>query len=190
MQNNHDFTTRVKDMIRNFIFIKEFIKIERNKNEYYPLYFKKIQNINYLAIFFYDAFRYIYKFGVIEFINKLKNNDRSGMSSEMIELNMDNENNLAYISEPYDNSANEITPEIEQFIDQLATIELCHRNFIGYVVMTKENLFHLLITWEQLKNKKNSYILLYQDDNNWYDSVSFDTEESMNQFIIDHIKVI
>jgi len=34
--------------------------------------------------------------------------------------------------------------------------------------------------------KKNSYILLYQDDNNWYDSPSFDTKESMNQFIIDH----
>ena len=168
--------------------IKEFIKIELDKNRYYPVYSQNIQNITYVAMFFNDAFGHIYRSGTIEFIRKLKTHERSGMSSEMIELNMDHENNLAYLSEPYDWSKKEITPEIELLINIESTIELCHRNFIGHAVMTKENLFHLLLTWEQLRNKKVPYILIYQDENNWYDSLPFDTQECMEQFVADHTK--
>lgn len=167
--------------------IKEFMKCKLENNRFYNvLYPGKMENIDYIGIFFANGFPYIYRNGAIEFIKKLKTIYREGMNFEMIELSIDNENNFAYISEPYDWSKKEITPEIEILINKESTIELCHKNFIGYAVMTIDNLFHLLLTWEQLKNKKASYILLYQDDNNWYDSISFDTEESMNQFIDDH----
>lgn len=145
-----------------------------------------MENIDYVAIFFTNGFPYIYRNGTTEFINKLKTIYKDGMSFEMIELSLDNENNLAYMSEPYDWSKKEITPEIEQLINTESTIALCHRNFLGYAVMTKENLFHLFLIWKQYLDKKAPYILMYLDNNNWYDSVSFDTEESMNQFLTGH----
>ncbi len=167
--------------------IKEFIKCElKDKRSYHVLYPGNMENIDYVAIFFAYGFPYIYRNGVAEFIKKLKTIYKEGMNFEMIELSLDNENNLAYISESYDCSKKEITSEIELLINTESTIELCHKNFIGHATLTQENLFHLLLTWEQLRNKKDPYILIYLDDNNWYDSASFDTEKSMNQFLADH----
>jgi len=167
--------------------IKEFVKFELDDNSYYPQYENKIQNINYLAIFFYDGFPHIYnRDGTLDFVEKLKNFEQDGMSSEMIELSLDNENNLVYVSEPFDWSQKEITPEIQHLINTEATIELCLKGFIEYVVMTKENLFYLLLKWAELYDKDDSYILIYKDDKDWYDSTSFDSQESMNAFLAEH----
>ncbi len=166
--------------------IKEFVKFELNDNSYYPQYENKIQNINYLAMFFYDGFRYIYRNGTVDFVEKLKKYELDGMSFEMIELTIDDENNLAYMNEPFDWSQKEITPEIQHLINTEATLELCHRDFLGYVVMTKENLFYLLLKWEELCNKKDLYILIYKDDKDWYDSTSFESKELMNVLLAEH----
>jgi hypothetical protein len=171
------------------MFIKEFIKCKLTDNRFYDvLYPGNMEDIDFVAIFFDDAFRHIYRYGAMEFVEKLKTNNRSGMSSEMISLDMDNEHNLAYISEPYDNSQKEITPEIQLLINNESTIELCHKNFIGYVVMGQENLFYLLLKWAELRDRKVPFILLYLDDKNWYDSLSFETHEAMDQFVADHLQ--
>jgi len=169
------------------MYIKEFVKFELDDNSYYHvLYPGNMENIDFVAIFFDDGFSYIYRDGASTFIEKLKTIYKDGMNFETIELSLDNENNLAYVSEPFDWSQKEITPEIDALIETQSTIELCHRNFIGYAVMTKENLFHILLKWEELCNKKDLYILIYKDDKDWYDSTSFDSKESMNMFLAEH----
>jgi hypothetical protein len=168
--------------------IKQYKKIKFQFNDYSLLNIQSEYPISYIAIFFDDAFRHIYRYGTMEFVEKLKTNNRSGMSSEMISLDIDNEHNLAYISEPYDNSQKEITPEIQQLINNESTIELCHKNFIGYVVMGQENLFYLLLKWAELCDGKVPFILLYLDDENWYDSLSFETHEAMDRFVADNLQ--
>lgn len=166
--------------------IKEFIKCEFDTNGYYPTYSNNMQSITYIAIFFYDGFPHIYRNKTTDFIAKLKTTYKDGMSSEMIELTLDNKNDLAYISELFEESAQEITPEINQLLETESTIELCRRNIVGHAVMTKENLFHLLLKWTELVDKKAPYILIFLNDKDWYDSLPFDTQEDMEQFVADH----
>ncbi|MBV8660763.1 MAG: hypothetical protein JO129_01285 [Candidatus Dependentiae bacterium] len=168
--------------------IKQYKQFKFQFNDYSLLDIKLQYPISYIAKFFDDAFRHIYLFGTIEFIKKLKNFEQSGMSSEMISLDIDNENNLVYISEPYENSIQKITPEIDELIEAQATIELCHKDFIGYTTMTQENLFHLLLLWKEFVDKRASYILIYLDDKDWFDLMPFQTQEEMEQFIADHTK--
>jgi hypothetical protein len=164
------------------MYIKEFIKIELDENRYYPIYPKNIQNINYIAIFFYDGFGHIYRSGVEDFIKK----NPLGMIFQMSELSINNANNLVYISESYDNSTKKITPEIAQLIEAEDTIELCHRNFIGYAVMEKDNLIDLFIKWKNFIDKKAPFILIYQDDQNHYNTQDFESQQAIEQFIADH----
>ena len=168
------------------MYIKQYKKFKYQFNNYSLLNIKREYPISYVAIFFYDAFSHIYGYNTHKFIQKLKSLDQNGMSSEMIELTLDNKNNLAYISELFEESAQEITPEIDQLLETESTIELCHRNIVGHTVMTKENLFHLLLKWTELVDKKAPYILIYQDEKNWYDSLPFDTQEAMEEFVADH----
>ena len=169
--------------------IKQYKKFKFQFNDYSLLDIKRKYPISYIAIFFYDAFRHIYKFGTREFIDKLEKHQEDGMSSEMISLDIDNKYNLAYISELIDNSTQKITPEIRQLIESDSIIELCHRNFIGHAVMTIKNLVHLLLMWDRLVNNKNQFLLLYLDDQDWYDVLPFDTQEAMEKFVADHTKV-
>jgi len=168
--------------------IKEFITCKlKNNRSYHVLYPGNMENIDFVAMFFDDAFPHIYnRNGTIDFVGKLKKNERDGMSSEMMELTMDHEKNLAYMNQPFDWSQKEITPEIEHLINTEATLELCHRDFLGYAVMTKENLFYLLLKWAELRDKKDPYILIYLDDKDWYDSTSFGSKELMNMFLAEH----
>ena len=164
--------------------IKEFIKIEIDNNRYYPVYSKNIQNVTYVAIFLHDGFPYIYRSGIKEFIKK----NKEGMFFEMIELSIDDENNLVYISEPYENSTKEITPEINQLLKTESTIKLCRMNFLGHTVMKKDNFLNLLFSLENIVDAKSPFALLYLDENDWYDVLPFDTQEAMEQFVADHTK--
>jgi len=168
--------------------IKEFIICELKNNSYYHvLYPGNMENIDFVAIFFDDAFPHIYnRDGTLDFVEKLKKFELDGMSSEMIELTIDDEKNLAYMNQPFDWSQKEITPEIQDLINTEATLELCHKNFLGYAVMTKENLFYLLLKWAELYDKDDPYILIYKDHKDWYDSTSFDSKKLMNVFLAEH----
>ena len=166
--------------------IKQYKKFKYQFNNYSLLNIEREYPISYVAIFFYDAFPYIYRYKTTDFIDKLKTTYEDGMSSEMIELTLDNKNDLAYISELFEESVQEITPEIDQLLETESTIELCRRNIVGHTTMTKENLFHLLLKCTQLVDKKAPYILIYLDDKDWYDSLPFETQEAMEQFVADH----
>ena len=41
---------------------------------------------------------------------------------------------------------------------------------------------------EKAVDQKIPFILLYEDENDWYDLLPFNTKESMKQFVTDHTK--
>lgn len=168
--------------------IKQSKQLKFNLNGFYPLIYHWEAPISFIYLFFIDGFPHLRLYKITEFIEKLKTIYKEGMNFDMIELSMDNENNLAYINEPFDYSIKEITPEIDELIESQATVELCRRNFMGYAVMTQENLFHLLLTWEKIVTQRSPFMLIYLDDQDWYDSLSFDSQEVMEKFVADHTK--
>jgi len=174
------------------MYINQYKQFKFKSGSYYPL---NVINRNeespfcYISIFFYDGFPYVYRQGVVEYIKKLNNFEPACMIFQMTELSFDNEKNLAYVSETYNNWFDkEITPVVDDLLEKGDTIALCHEGFFEYVVMPKENLFHLLLKWGTFVDKRVPFILIYQDDKDWYDTASFETKEAMNKFIADHAK--
>ena len=172
------------------MYIKQNQQFELELNKYFPvgnLLFPFQYSISYAGLLFYEGRFYIYRSGAKEFIDQLKNKNRSGIAFEQIELTIDYTSDLAYISETVDFNR-EVTPEIHQLIESDNIIELCHRKFLNYTTMTQENLYHLLLTWEKLIDNGASFVLIYLDDKDWYDSLSFDSKEAMGKFVADHTK--
>ncbi|MBP6869769.1 hypothetical protein KBC04_02720 [Candidatus Babeliales bacterium] len=156
--------------------IVRYSLLERKSSYDYP--------ISYIEIFFSDGFPYVNRYGVKDFIKERT----EGMMFERIELHIDNEHNVAYIHEPIDFSRSDITPEVHQLIENDDIVKLCKMGFLGYTVMTKDNLFHLLLLWGEFVDKKAPYILIYLDDKDYYDTLSFDSKESMDKFVAEHTK--
>lgn len=172
------------------MYIKQNQKFERELNKYFPvgnLLFPFQYSISYAGLLFYDGFPHIRLFGTEEQVEKFKNRIEIGMSFEMIEITIDYTSDLAYISETVDFNR-EVTPEIHQLIESDNIIELCHIKFLNYTTMTQENLYHLLLTWEKLIDNGTPFILIYLDDQDWYDSLSFDSKDAMEKFVADHTK--
>jgi|GEM_PF-319120 len=168
------------------MYIKQYKQFKLQFGHYSLLDIQREDPISYVAMFFYDGFPYINRLGSAEFIKKLKTVCNDGMNFEMIELSMDNENNLAYMSEPRDDCREKITHKSEKNMQAESIINLCRRGFMRHAVMRQENLFHLVSTWETFVDKQMPYILIYRDDKNRYDSLSFDSQEAMEEFLADH----
>jgi hypothetical protein len=64
--------------------------------------------------------------------------------------------------------------------------EICKNNIIPHASMTKDNFAHILTKWDQLWNQKPPYILLYQNDQDWYELEPFQSQETMEQFVADY----
>lgn len=166
--------------------IKKYKQFKFKINSYYPTCPNQEYPIAHVAMFFHNAFPYIYRMGTFDFIEQLNTKYKNGMKFEMIELSIDNDNNLFYINESAERSIQKITPEIENLLESDSVIELCKQNFLRHVIITKNNLTHLLLTWEKFVDKKLPYILIYLDDSNWYETLSFEREEAMREFITQH----
>ena len=78
------------------------------------------------------------------------------------------------------------TEEIENLLDEENFIELCEIGFLDYVVMTKDNFYHLLLVWDKVLDQAPPFALLYEDDKNWFDVLPFDSKEAMETFVADH----
>ncbi len=140
----------------------------------------------YITTFLRDAFNYI-QLKKLSTLQKLEVWFEDGMEFDNIDISIDHENNLVYLSEGwYDYKDKSTTPEIEELFEQGNLIKLCKMNFLKYITMTKNNFFNLILNWAQLVDKKAPYILIYLDDKDWYDSLPFDTQEAMEQFVADH----
>jgi hypothetical protein len=48
---------------------------------------------------------------------------------------------------------------------------------------------HILLSWDKIwKDRSIQFILLYQDNKNWYDVLPFESQEAMEIFVADHTK--
>ena len=97
---------------------------------------------------------------------------------------LDKNNNLVYVVEGYDNDyryrISEITKEM--------IIDMCKRGELNFNILSQDNFKYLFKKWIQILKNEPNFTLLYQDDNNWYDLLPFDTQECMKQFVADHTK--
>ena len=103
-----------------------------------------------------------------------------------VEVTIDFKNNLVYISDAND----EDYRFYEKNINESIIIKRCLNGDLYYNVMTKNNFIHLISLWIQLLQNKPKFVLLYQDSNDWYDLMSFQKEQEMKQFVIDHTKIV
>jgi len=171
------------------MYINEFIKYELGKNNYYPQNFNKNQNIIYLEMFFDEAFPHIRLFETINFIKDINDYPYDRFLFELVELSIDELYGLIYIYEScrtYDSKQK--TPEIEELLEEDNFIELCKIGFLDYIIITKDNFIHLLLAWDKVVDIRQSFALLYLDDKDWYDVLSFDSKEAMDKFVTAHTK--
>jgi len=148
--------------------------------------------ISHVETFLYDAVGYVYrKGGPKDFLDSfivLENGD-CGITFDLVDLNIDRVNNIVYLGQVFD--AYEVKMTDEEFnrtYNNMNALQLCQNNIVDCAAMTRENFIKLLTTWGQLVQKKSAYILLYLDDQNWYDALPFDSKEAMEQFIADHVQ--
>ena len=148
-----------------------------------------IDNIFYIKVLLAYSFSYIGRHDVLDFIEKMKTMYKDGISFEMVDISIDNNNDLVYFSESYHTyNSKPMTPEIEELLEEDNLIKLCKMGFLGYIVMTKENFIHLLLIWAKTLNQLSPFALLYKDESNWFDVLPFDSQEAMEKFVADHTK--
>ncbi len=112
------------------------------------------------------------------------------MSFNELDLNIDMEKNLVYIGEMFDPETYNMTEqEFNSKYNNMNSVQICQNNMVDCVVMTKDNFINLLIVWGQLLETKPPFVVLYIDDNNWYDLLPFDSQETMEFFITDHLSI-
>lgn len=172
------------------MYVVQNVILKFDTKKYYSLNSINKENITYVAFFLFDVFPSLKRSGISNFINELNSFEPDGIEFELVGLDVDQATNLIYISETYnDYKKRAITNlELNNLMNKVITLEFCKKNLIKYAVMTKENFIHLLLKWEQLIISLPLYILLYRDDKNWYDVLPFEAEETMRQFVDDHLQ--
>jgi len=171
--------------------IQEYSQFKVIQDFYSPLHALSDLKISYVAIFLYRVNGYVYRAGgPIPFFESLKAaNGEWGMTFETIDLNVDIQNNLVYLGEEFDPYEHNMTEqEFKIKYNNMNALQLCQNNIVDCAVMTKDNFIYLLTVWLKFYDTMPPFVLLYLDDKNWYDLLSFDTQEAMKEFVADHTK--
>ena len=125
---------------------------------------------------------------VAHFIKAIKEDDfKDGISFELVQVFLDYKSTYIYLCESFYTYNDKIqTLEIEQLLDQNNFIQLCKIGFLDYLVIKKENFIRLLLAWNRIRDRLFPFALLYQDENDWYDVIPFDSKEAMEEFVQEH----
>lgn len=127
----------------------------------------------------------IYPYDVAVGYEKMIQNSQAFMRIgifEDVEITLDAENNLIYLSDAYDDDYRIRTKNLTQAM----IIEFCKNGSLHHRIMTKLNFIHLVSAWAKLLENEPSFALFYLDDKDWYDVLSFDLQEAMEKFVADH----
>ena len=172
------------------MYIIQSIIFKFDTKKYYNFNSQKQEKINYIALFMFDVFPNLQSLGITNFIHELNSFEPDGIEFELVGLDVDQETDLIYISETYNDYKKRAiqNSELNNLMNKVRHLELCKKELIKYAVMTKENFIHLLLKWEQLITSSPLYILLYLDEKDWYETLSFDSQDAIEQFITQHIQ--
>ena len=117
---------------------------------------------------------------VQNFLKKITESFENGLF-QYFAITIDDIQNLIYMSDLhyYDYS-------LAKNMSASKIIQLCHERSLEYNVLSKDNFIYLLTTWNKILDQLPQFALLYQNDNDWYDILPFQTQEAMKQFVADH----
>lgn len=167
--------------------IKQNDILELHQNRYYSLYKTFQQNISFISSLLHNAFDCLNENEILDLIKSLS---PTGTHFNHIGISQDHKKNLMYINEEMIMCSDLPFTEEEEKLNNLflhhTRLDLCEKNLIPHAVLSQSNLMHLVIKYNALKNKNIPYILLYQDNHDWYDLLAFQTEKTMKQFVADH----
>jgi len=169
------------------MYLKNSKQMKLRSNDFYPLFVNDKKALSFIYLFFHYSFGSIRTVGVLCFIENMKTKYKNGISYEEVDVNIDNQNDLVYLSESYHTyDAKPMTQEIDDLFEAEKFIELCKIGFLDYDVMTKENFIHILLLWDKILDQVPSFALLYEDNKNWFDVLPFDSKGAMEKFVADH----
>jgi len=103
----------------------------------------------------------------------------SGIHENFVRVDIDAD--LIYIGFENDISAD----DYDKFED-VPHLKMCQQGLVGFALLSKKNFIDILTIWLQLRDQKPPFILLYQNDKDWYELLPCQSEEEMDKFVTDH----
>ena len=163
--------------IKKYIFSET---IKTNSQQYEINTYKKNIDMNwyYLNYFFQNDFHEFLKNPKL--INELQANEAVYLYETFVLF--DKNKNIIYIGD--DTEYNRIM--FESDCPDVSDLKLVQDNIIKAFPLKKENFLYLLTKWNQETKINLPYMILYQNENDWIDTKSFKTKETIEQFIKDH----
>jgi len=174
------------------MYIKKFVKFKFNTTNYDLLCLPQILDIGYIASFYSYGFRDLKRHGILNSVKKIEDFFQNNVIFDFTVGNIiiDNTSNLVYFIESYYDYQNKpTTTYIEELLTDGKWIQLCKMGFFEYTIMKKDNFINILLTLNHLLDEKKPFILLYLDDQDWYEVLPFDSQEAMEKFVADHTKI-
>src|SRR3990167_6175177 len=166
------------------MYIKQHKQLKFESNKFYPIYPKFESNISFLSSFFIFDFGYI-KNDLETNISKLNHVDSMAWNDD--EIVIDQKNNLVYIGIVPDFCCDEEYDEIyEEKMKGKSLLQLYQENLLDHMTISKENFFYILRTWKKYLDEKPPFLLLYENENNWFDLEPFESKNIMDEFVINH----
>ena len=168
------------------MYIQYYDKFEfdRDASKFYSYTKKFIPHLGYLSYFLVSNFGYIKN--NLEFnISKLNTVERMGWNDD--EIAIDQKNGFVYLGVVPDFCCDEEYDDIyEEKMKDKSFLQLYQENLLDHMTIPKDNFFHILRIWKKYLEEKPSFVLLYQDENNWFDVLPFNSKEEMEQFVKDY----
>jgi len=168
------------------MYIQQHKQLKYKSEDFYPINPIFKCNISFLSYFLMLDFGHIRQ--NLEYEIKYYFIDNEGTGFPTTEVSVDNKNNLVYIGEMPDPCDYE--DEDYPFISGKTPLEHFQEGLLESVNLTKDNFFHILRTWNKYLEEKPSFLLLYQDENDWFDILPFQSKEEMDQFVENHTETI
>ena len=174
------------------MYFKQYNKFRYSSNNFYAFtntdnFYIKNNNIIYLSLCLtldYAAIR-------------LKQTLEEGIQENFIDGNgggfyetrviHDKINSLIYIGFTPDPDSDD-DQEYYNYPGEITILEAYQKGILESLHLATENFFYILRTWDRYRKEKPSFLLLYQDDKNWFDLKPFETQELMQEFIAQYIK--
>jgi hypothetical protein len=124
---------------------------------------------------------------VLAFIQGIKAFKQKSLWFKAIGLYFDHQAQLVYlVKDDFSKLYTAGTATISALVYDDNYVELCKIDATEHIIMSFDNLFELLITFDEICNQLSSFVIIYQDYDNWYHVAFFDEQAEMQKFVTAH----